>query len=98
MKRQRIAGEAENVSQSVASTPFRARTYPVIPKSMALAAIQASNHTMEGNRSDARNVGREPARAARIIGTAKNTPTHHVARIPHPMPSRVGDCVGKIGG
>jgi len=65
----------------------------VIPKSTALAAIQASNHTMEGKSSAARNVGREPARAARIIGTAKTTPTHHVATIPHPMPSKVGDCV-----
>ena len=65
----------------------------MIPKNMALAVIQASNHTMEGKSSDARNAGREPARAARIIGTAKKTPTHHVARIPHPMPSKVGDCV-----
>ena len=64
-----------------------------MPESTALAAIKAGNDAMEGKSSDARNVGREPARAARIIGTAKNTPTHHVATIPHPMPSKVGDCV-----
>ena len=65
----------------------------MIPKSTALAAIQASKDAMEGKSSDARNAGREPARAARIIGTAKNTPTHQVATIPHPIPSNVGDCV-----
>ena len=48
--------------------------------------------------SEARNTGREPARAARIIGIEKNAPTHQVAMMPHPMPSQVGDWVGKIGG
>jgi len=70
----------------------------VTPNSTALAAIKASKDAIEGKSSDARNTGREPARAAKIIGTAKNTPTHHVATIHHPIPSKVGDFVWKIGG
>jgi hypothetical protein len=50
------------VNQSVANTPFRARTYPVTPKNIALIAMKASKHPIEGISSDARRTNREPAR------------------------------------
>lgn len=70
----------------------------MIPNNAAQAAINARSRATEGSSSEAFRVGRDPARAARIIGMAKNAPTHHVATIPHPMPSNVGDWVGKRGG
>lgn len=40
----------------------------------------------------------EPSRAAQASGKPNIKPTHHVATIPQPKPSNVGDSVLKIGG
>ena len=43
-------------------------------------------------------LGSLPARATTARGTLSRSPTHHVARIPQPIPSSVGSWVPKIGG
>lgn len=78
--------------------PFTARKNPAIPASRAVAAMHCSNAASGRIRSRADTGGREPARAARARRIPKPAPTHHVAKIPQPSASSVGDSVGKIRG
>ena len=62
------------------------------------AAITSSNFPIGFRSVEARNFGRDPARAAIRRSKPRNAPTHHVAIIPQTRPNNVGECVAKTGG